>query len=189
MKTWRFNLRTCAIILIVIALAPVVSGQSYNRHDESFLLYISAGPSLPTGSSGDSIELGFHVAVGFGVVLSSGSQLSPELNLRYIYSRLALTELKSQWSADNLIKHLEQSYFGLEMRFRIQNQRRLRPYFTLGVGLTAEPRNIFPDQAFILGGGIDLATNGDGFRLLYGELRLISSTRSYMLLSIGFRLG
>ncbi len=65
----------------------------------------------------------------------------------------------------------------------------LRPYFTLGIGLATGPAHWIPDQAFMLGGGVDLATNSEGARLLYGELRLISSTRSYILLSIGFRLG
>ena len=189
MKIRCFMIRTCLITLIVLTSKAEASGHFSNSHTETFIVYLNSGLSLPIGDTGDLYKLGYHFTGGVGIVLSSKSKLSPELNINFSHSQFQLTDSKNNSGAGNIFTDQSENCFSLEGRFRIQNNNRFRPFFTLGIGYTSGSAHWVGDQAFILGGGVDIATSRKGHRLLYSELRLISSTSSYILLSIGLRLG
>src|SRR5210317_439260 len=113
----------CSLTLVLMILAPTVSGQSYGWHTETFLVYFNLGVAVPTGQLADSCISGVHFGGGLGIVLSSESELSPELNVRYSYSRFGLKDTgagpqPTNYQASTIVAHRGEGYLGLECRFR-----------------------------------------------------------------------
>jgi hypothetical protein len=189
MKHWCTTPSVLGLVALVILSGSSVRGQSYDWHRESFLVYFRGGLTLPTGEETENLNIGLHGGLGIGIVLASGQTVSPELTLGVIFSRVSREKTYHPTVLDVERTGQGETYFGLELRFRYQNGRRLRPFVTLGGGWSSGNEDWIGDGALAIGGGADLATTSVGHRLLFGELRLIQSSPSLILLSLGLRFG
>ena len=176
--------RALALVLGLSVFGPAVAGQSYDYHRETFLLYISGGPSFPVGDAGHAYSPGWHAGLGVGIVVATDISPSPELALKLDFTRHTAKGIPRLWSwaTEEWL-----TLITFETRFRIQNGKLFRPFLSAGFGVEAD--EWAASSAGVLGIGADMATNSDGVRTLYFEIRYLNSGRSFLRLDIGIRLG